>query len=114
MSVAEPALTDARVRLLTPRFMLVVTCGLFYFLALAMLTPVIPHYVKDSLHDNGVAVGAAVGAFAVGAISSGITGWFAVWLTLRIVRNHPFLPFVIYRIALGSSILVALALGFRS
>ena len=29
-------------RLLTPRFMLVVTCGLCYFLALAMLTPVLP------------------------------------------------------------------------
>jgi undecaprenyl-diphosphatase len=53
-------------------------------------------------------------AFAVGAVSSGITGWFAVWLTLRIVRTHTFLPFVIYRIALGSAILIALALGFRS
>ncbi len=36
-------------RLLTPRFLLVVTCGLCYFLALAMLTPVLPHYVEDSL-----------------------------------------------------------------
>ena len=55
-------------RLITPRFMLVVTCGLCYFLALAMLTPVIPHYVKDELHDGDAAVGVAVGAFAVGAV----------------------------------------------
>jgi undecaprenyl-diphosphatase len=53
-------------------------------------------------------------AFAWGAISSAITGWFAVWLTLRIVRTHTFLPFVIYRISLGVVILIALAAGFRS
>jgi MFS family permease len=57
-----------RAPLLTPRFWLVVTCGLCYFLALAMLTPVLPHYVKDELHDNDAAVGVAVGAFAVGAV----------------------------------------------
>ena len=55
-------------RLLTPRFVLVVTCGLFYFLALAMLTPVIPHYVEDDLGYGSLAVGIAVGAFALGAI----------------------------------------------
>jgi len=56
-------------RLVTARFALVVTCGLCYFLALAMLTPVLPHYVEDSLHDSSLAVGVAVGAFAVGAIA---------------------------------------------
>jgi MFS family permease len=56
-------------RLLTPRFALVVACGLFYFLALAMLTPVLPHYVEDRLHDGSLAVGVAVGAFAFGAIA---------------------------------------------
>jgi MFS family permease len=59
----------AGARLLTPRFVLVVVCGLCYFLALAMLTPVLPHYVEDSLDAGSVAVGVAVGAFAVGAIS---------------------------------------------
>jgi MFS family permease len=47
---------------------LVVSSGLCYFFALAMLTPVLPHYVEDSLHYGSVAVGVAVGAFAVGAI----------------------------------------------
>src|SRR5438046_2574482 len=59
----------ARARLLTPRFLVVVTCGLCYFLALAMLTPVLPHYVEDSLGAGSFAVGVAVGAFAVGAIA---------------------------------------------
>ncbi len=57
-----------REQLLTSRFVLVVTCGLCYFLALAMLTPVIPHYVKDQLRYGDAAVGVAVGAFAVGAV----------------------------------------------
>jgi MFS family permease len=55
-------------RLITPRFVLVVTSGLFYFFALAMLTPVIPHYVEDQMGQGSVAVGVAVGAFAFGAI----------------------------------------------
>ncbi len=55
-------------RLLTPRFVLVVGCGLCYFTALAMLTPVLPHYVEDRLGSGSVAVGVAVGAFAVGAV----------------------------------------------
>src|SRR5690242_3712829 len=55
-------------RLITPRFVLVVTSGLFYFLALAMLTPVIPHYVEDQMGEGSFAVGIAVGAFAFGAI----------------------------------------------
>ena len=59
----------APARLVTPRFVLVVTCGLCYFLALAMLTPVLPHYVEDVLGYGELAVGVAVGAFAVGAVA---------------------------------------------
>jgi MFS family permease len=58
-----------RASLLTRRFVLVVMCGLSYFLALAMLTPVIPHYVEDVLGNGKIAVGIAVGAFAFGAIA---------------------------------------------
>lgn len=52
----------------TRRFALVVASGLAYFAALAMLTPVIPHYVEDELGRGKVAVGVAVGGFAFGAI----------------------------------------------
>jgi MFS family permease len=58
-----------RAPLLTRRFVLIVVCGLFYFLSLAMLTPVIPHYVEEELGLGKVAVGVAVGAFAFGAIA---------------------------------------------
>jgi MFS family permease len=55
-------------RVVTPRFVLVVACGLCYFLAITMLTPVLPHYVKNELSGSDLAVGIAVGAFSVGAV----------------------------------------------
>lgn len=55
-------------RLLTLPFVLVVASGLAYFVALAMLNPVLPVYVERELGGGGVAVGVGVGAFAVGAI----------------------------------------------
>ena len=66
--MSEPLTPDAPPRLLTLRFALVVTSGLAYFLALGMLLPVVPLFVKDELHGNNVAVGVVVGAFAVGAV----------------------------------------------
>jgi MFS family permease len=57
-----------RSRIFTLRFSLVVLSGLCYFTALAMLTPVLPDYVEKSLGHGSIAVGVAVGAFAVGAI----------------------------------------------
>lgn len=49
----------------------------------------------------------------VGIITSGISGWFAVWGTLRLIRTRSFTPFVIYRIALGVVVLVMVATGAR-
>jgi undecaprenyl-diphosphatase len=49
----------------------------------------------------------------VGIVTAGLSGWVAVWGTLRWVRSRTFLPFVIYRIALGVLILVLLASGVR-
>ena len=49
----------------------------------------------------------------VGIVTSGISGWFAVWGTLRLVRTRTFTPFVVYRIALGVVVLTLLATGVR-
>ena len=49
----------------------------------------------------------------VGIITSGLSGWLAVWGTLRIVRTRSFMPFVIYRIVLGVVVLVVVATGLR-
>jgi undecaprenyl-diphosphatase len=51
---------------------------------------------------------------AVGMVSAGVTGWIAVWVVFRLLRFGSLMPFVIYRIVLGLSILLILALGFQA
>ena len=58
----------AEERLLTPRFILIIATGLAYFLAIGMMVPTVPVFVERSLGGDSLAVGIAVGSFAVGAI----------------------------------------------
>ena len=53
------------------------------------------------------------GAFAAGMVTSGVTGAFAVWATLKLVQTRSFTPFVIYRVLAGAAVLVLLASGVR-
>jgi undecaprenyl-diphosphatase len=46
-------------------------------------------------------------------VASAITGYIAVWGTLKLIRTHSFLPFVVYRIIVAVLILLALATTFR-
>ena len=48
-------------------------------------------------------------AFFWGIVASGITGWVAVWGTLKLIKTHSFLPFVIYRVGLGVLVLIVYA-----
>lgn len=52
-------------------------------------------------------------AFAWGMASSGITGFLAVWAILRLVRTRSFLPFVVYRVLLGTAVVGVAASSFR-
>ena len=52
-------------------------------------------------------------AFAVGTLTSAVTGFLAVWGLLRFVRSHSFRPFVAYRVIAGVGIVVVAATGFR-
>ena len=64
------------------------------------------------LVGDGVPDGLGV-PMVVGIVTSGISGWLAVWGTLRLVRTRTFAPFVIYRIVLGVVVLSLLATGVR-
>ena len=50
---------------------------------------------------------------AVGIVTSGLSGWLAVWGTLRLIRTRSFMPFVIYRVAAGVLVLALIATGVR-
>ncbi len=52
-------------------------------------------------------------AFAWGMASSAVTGWVAVWGTLRFVRTRTFQPFAVYRWVVGAGVLMLLATGVR-
>ena len=69
-------------------------------------------YKGLKLLKDGVPSGLGV-AMAVGVLTSGIAGWIAVWGTLKWVRTRSFTPFVVYRLALGVTVLVIVAAGWR-
>lgn len=49
----------------------------------------------------------------VGVLTSFVSGWLAVWGTLRLIRTRSFTPFVVYRVALGVVVLVVAGAGWR-
>lgn len=69
MSGGPTAAAPARARLLTPQFLTVTAAGTLYFLSIGVVLPVVPVYVHGPLGGSEVAVGVAVGAFAVGAVA---------------------------------------------
>ncbi|MFM7685523.1 MAG: undecaprenyl-diphosphate phosphatase [Actinomycetota bacterium] len=64
------------------------------------------------LFKDGIPDGLGV-PMVVGIITSGISGWVAVWGTLRLVRTRTFAPFVVYRIALAALVWVLMITGVR-
>jgi undecaprenyl-diphosphatase len=50
--------------------------------------------------EGGIPDGFAA-PFIWGIVASGITGWLAVWGTLRLIRTRTFDVFVAYRILVG-------------
>ena len=64
------------------------------------------------LAGDGIPEGLRV-PMLVGIVTSGLSGWLAVWGTLTLVRTHSFMPFVIYRIVVGVVVLVIVATGWR-
>ena len=64
------------------------------------------------LAGDGIPEGLAV-PMLVGIVTSGIAGWIAVWGTLKLVRTHSFMPFVVYRVAPGVVVLILVAVGYQ-
>lgn len=49
----------------------------------------------------------------VGVATSAVSGWVAVWGTIKLLRTHSFMPFMVYRVVVGVAILVVVAAGWR-
>jgi len=52
-------------------------------------------------------------AFLWGMVAAALTGWAAVWATIRLVSARSFAPFTVYRIIAGLGVLALLATGYR-
>jgi undecaprenyl-diphosphatase len=53
-----------------------------------------------------------VAPFVVGMVTAALTGYAAVWGTIRFVQTRTFAPFVIYRVVVGVAVLALVAAGF--
>jgi undecaprenyl-diphosphatase len=63
--------------------------------------------------DEGLPPG-MVTPFLVGMASAALSGFAAIWFLLAYLRRHSFLPFVLYRFAIGGGALLLMALGVRA
>ena len=52
-------------------------------------------------------------ALVVGVVASGVSGWFAMWSMIRVLRTRRFTGFVVYRVVIGVGVLLLLATSFR-
>ena len=69
-------------------------------------------YKMLKLAKDGIPDGLGV-PMVVGIITSAISGWLAVWGTIRLVRTRTFMPFVVYRVGLGVLVLALIVTGVR-
>jgi len=67
MTGDSPTAGLAAQRLFTVRFAVLSLCGLFYFMSLGLVYPVLPGFVENDLGGGPVAVGLAVGGFGLSA-----------------------------------------------
>jgi MFS family permease len=70
LRTAKPGLrSDKREdRLITPVFLLIMLSTFAYFVSVGSLIPILPRYVEGPLNGGNVAVGVAIGAFAITAV----------------------------------------------
>ncbi|MGB6059569.1 MAG: MFS transporter [Microthrixaceae bacterium] len=67
--MVDPGTAADSERLLTLRFVTVVSSGLFYFMSLGMQLPTVPKFIEGPLGGSDLAVGVLVGSFSLGAVA---------------------------------------------
>lgn len=67
----------------------------------------------DVLGEGGIPAD-FVAPFVVGMATSAVTGFAAVWGTIRFVQTRTFSPFVVYRFVVGAAVIALAAAGFNA
>lgn len=66
----------------------------------------------DVVADGGIPSD-FVAAFAAGMVAAALTGYGAVWGTIRLVQTRTFAPFVTYRVLVGAGVIALAVAGFN-
>ena len=85
---------------------------LSFLMSLPIIAGAVSFEGVELLVSGGIPPGFA-SAFLVGIASAAATGWLAVWGTLRLLRTGTFRPFVVYRVVMGSAVILLAATGVR-
>jgi undecaprenyl-diphosphatase len=85
---------------------------LSFLMSIPVIAGALLYKAVDVLTGEGIPADLR-GSMAAGVLVSGLTGWVAVWGTLRLIRTRSFAPFVAYRAALGIAVLIIAATGLR-
>lgn len=79
-----------------------------FLMSLPITAGALVYKAIDVFSEGGIPDG-FVAPFVWGIVASGVTGWLAVWGTLRLVRTRTFTPFVAYRVVVGVAFLLLTA-----
>ena len=75
-----------------------------FLMSLPITAGALLYKAVDVQSEGGIPDGFAA-PFVWGIVASAITGWIAVWGTLRLIRTRTFTPFVVYRVVAGLAVL---------
>lgn len=79
-----------------------------FLLSVPITAGAVAYKAVDVAGEGGIPDG-FVAPFVWGIVAAGVTGWLAVWGTLRLVRTRTFTPFVVYRVLAGLVVLAVWA-----
>lgn len=95
------------------RFDRVAAARLSFLMSLPIIAGAGVYKFVDVLGEGGIPADFRA-PFAAGMLTSALTGYAAVWGTIRIVQTRTFSPFVVYRVVVGLAVIGLVAGGFNS
>jgi undecaprenyl-diphosphatase len=85
---------------------------LSFLMSLPIIAGAVAYEAAKLLLDEGLPA-EYLAPFLAGIVASAVTGWVAVWATLRLVRTRTFAPFVVYRCVVGVAVIGIAVTGLR-
>ncbi len=95
------------------KFDRVAAARLSFLMSLPIIAGAGAYKFVDVMGEGGVPADFRV-PFVVGMATSAVTGYVAVWGTIRFVQTRTFTPFVAYRVLAGVAVVALVAGGFNS